>query len=220
VEERERVRQWTEIEFTHSTLQLGGVEVARRDVARLVSMPSVNKKDYVGGDSTISSVIESLRIVESLAREEGRRASITPDLLIRIHNLPDGISGFRTSGGDRSRGLIPVRGEHLPAAVDAACRWFSAESFAELHPVEQAAIVFLRFMEIQPFEDANEQIALLAASLFTLRRELPPVIIEASLQPAFVRALEEGFQMNTKPMVELVAEAIEGTLANIIAEIG
>ncbi|HSB11466.1 MAG TPA: Fic family protein [Blastocatellia bacterium] len=216
-EAKDRLRGWTEVEFTDSTLQLGGVAVSRQEIARLVSMPSLAGEASIGADSIIIRLIESLRVVESLAREEGRKASLTPDLLIRIHNASDDSLGFRASGGVASRGHQPVLAEHLPAAVDAACRWFSAESFDELHPVEQGAIVFLRLIEIQPFEEGHERTALLAASLFTLRRELPPVIVTPAMEPAYRNAIDEGFRMNTKPMVELVAEAVSRTLDQLLA---
>src|SRR6185503_19813145 len=93
---------------------------------------------------------------------------------------------------------------------------YTAESFDELNPIEQASIVFLRLIEIQPFERANLQTALTAASLFTLRSTLPPVIIKPQRKPAFLNAIEESRRTNTKPMVELMADAVQSTLGEMI----
>ena len=79
-------------------------------------------------------------------------------------------------------------------------------------------IVFLRLLELQPFEEANVRTALVAASLFTLRSELPPIIIRPEMQAEYRNALDEGDRMNTKPMVELVAESLEGTLNGMLAK--
>ena len=72
---------------------------------------------------------------------------------------------------------------HLRLILDSACQWFSADSFRELHPVEQASI--LRLIEMHPFQLRNERTALLAASLFTLRSGLPPLIIEPGSHQAY-----------------------------------
>ena len=108
----------------------------------------------------------------------------------------------------------------MPALLESACRWYTAESFIELNPVEQASIVLLRLIDLQPFETANERTALVAASLFTVRANLPPIIMKPRLASGYRNAVEEGARMNTKPMVETVAEAIETSLAEMIAEIG
>jgi Fic family protein len=102
--------------------------------------------------------------------------------------------------------------------LESACRWYTAESFAELNPVEQASIVLLRLVEMQPFEDANERTALVAASLFTLRNDLPPIIIKPEMDSSYRLALEEGIRMNTKPMVETVADAVVASLGELVQE--
>ena len=101
---------------------------------------------------------------------------------------------------------------HLRLILDSVCQWFSADSFRELHPVEQASIVLLRLIEMHPFELRNERTALLAASLFTLRSGLPPLIIEPGSHQAYRAALDQGLRMNTKPMVEFLAQSIEASL--------
>jgi hypothetical protein len=79
--------------------------------------------------------------------------------------------------------------------------------------------VLLRLIDLQPFEEANERTALVAASLFTVRRELPPIIIKPEMASAYRNALDEGTRMNTKPMVETTAEAIEKSLAELIVHL-
>jgi len=200
-EQKERITRRNEIEFAYSVLTLEGLTVSREEVADHFSAAAKpNESDREA--RAILEVIQSLRLIESLIESRGREAELSPDLLLNLNSA----GALRTTPGDSSRS---IKAEHLAAAIEGACRWYSAESFAELHPVEQASIVLLRLIEIQPFENANERTALVAASLFTLRRELPPINISPELETTFRAALVEGFQMNTKPMVELIAEALE-----------
>src|SRR5207302_1375832 len=97
-----------------------------------------------------------------------------------------------------------------------ACHWFTAESFTEFHPVEQASLVLLRLIDIEPFDRSNERTALVAASLFTLRSELPPVIIKPEMKAAYRAACAEAMRMNTKPMVDLLAAAVEKSITDVM----
>lgn len=106
----------------------------------------------------------------------------------------------------------------LPRLLDNAFEWFSTESFAEIHPVEQAALVHLRLTDLQPYPDFSETMSMFAASFYTERAGLPPVIIfgdEAS-EARYAAALEAAFRMLTQPLVELIAENLARTSAAVL----
>lgn len=209
VKQRQTLDRWAEIEFVYSTLKLEGLDVQHDLVARIASLG-----DGAGDsaeDESVSALFESLRTVTSIAREHGKASVLSMEVLLKLNNTP-GAKGLRGPGDATSK----VTADNLPAVLDGACQWFSADSFVELHPIEQASIVFLRLIEMRPFDQRNEQTALLAASLFTLRSGLPPIIIEPETQPAYRNAFSEGLRMNTKPMVEFVAESIEKSLSQMI----
>jgi hypothetical protein len=208
-EEKEMLDRWIEIEFVRSTLELEDAEFDREQLARIVSAPASS----VGASEpeAATSLLESLRTVTSIARELGKDSALSVELLLKL-NFPPGAQGLRNVGDSPSK----VTAQNLPVVLDSACQWFSAGSFAELHPIEQASIVFLRLIEIQPFEQTNKRTALVAASLFTLRSGLPPIIIGPDTAPAYSNALNEGLQMNTKPMVEFVAQSVEESLTHMI----
>jgi Fic family protein len=214
--EKERLDRWVEIEFVYSTLNLEGAHATRDQVVRAASASPAQAPE--AGYPMTSALLSSLRTVMSLARASGRGAQLTEELLLRLHYPPG--DGFRMGAGDTSRVPRPVAPEHLPALIEGACRWYTAESFAELNPIEQASIVLLRLIDIQPFEEANERTALVAASLFTLRSELPPIIIKPQMAPVYRQALDEAARMNTKPMVETIAQAIEQSLSEMFGQIG
>jgi Fic family protein len=213
-EQRKSIERWTEIEFVYSTLVLEGYEISREDVSRLASSQTTEAASE--SDRQASALLESLRRVKRLARQRGKNASLSPELLLELHNLPGSEAGLRRRAGNNSASPPP---ERLRAAVESACHWFTAESFTEFNPVEQASLVLLRLIDIEPFDRANERTALVAASLFTLRSELPPVIIEPEMQAAYRAARAEGMRMNTKPMVDLIAAATEKSITAAIKEI-
>lgn len=214
-EETARLDRWIETEFVYSTLKLENADVSHELVAEVVSRGSGARAAEPG--HAAMHLLSSLCIVRSLARANGKGAELTPDLLLRLHSASD--AGFRASAGDISRKSTPPSAAHLPALIESACRWFTAESFAELNPVEQASIVLLRLIDLQPFDEASDRTALVAASLFTMRSGLPPIIIRPEMDSAYRNALSEGGRMNTKPMVELTAEAVEKSLTELFREV-
>ena len=212
-ERRETLDRWVETEFVYATLKLEGVDISREKVSQIVS-DGAGASDVADNERVAIDLLAALRAVTSLARTRGKSAELTRELLLTLHGQFG--SGFRQTAGDENRAIRPPSPNHLPALLESACRWYTAESFAELNPIEQASIVLLRLIELQPFEEGNQRTALVAASLFMLRSELPPIIIKPEKDSLYRSALEEGFRMNTKPMVETVAEAVEESIEVLI----
>jgi hypothetical protein len=192
-EDRERLEQIAETEFLRSTATLAGAFA-----------------------SPAAELSASLRLVKELVRNEGRQAALTTELLIELNNLLGDGRGFRKGAITTTGPFRPTAAEHIEAAIQSICRWSTAESFVELNPLEQASITHLRLLEIQPFERANLETALVAASLFTLRVGMPPIIIKRDDSDLYRAAVKEGAQTNTRPMVELMAAAMENTLNRLI----
>jgi hypothetical protein len=102
----------------------------------------------------------------------------------------------------------------LPRMLDNAFDWFDTESFRDLRPVERAAVVYLRLLDLHPFTSHTETTATLAASFYTEREGLPPLVIFADelTQARYARALEAAFRMLTQPLVEFFAEMLTRTM--------
>ncbi|HEX5735242.1 MAG TPA: Fic family protein [Blastocatellia bacterium] len=201
---RDSLRRLSESEFVYSTARLAGLLGDESSEA----------------ESRIAETLAALRIVEALAQSEGVRAALTPELLMRLNN-PLGIneSKFRMNAIAATGPFKPAPAEHIHVLIESVCRWLTAESFAELNPPEQASITHLRLLEIHPFERANLETALVAASLFTMRNRMPPIIIKQEDSSLYLAAVEEGARMNTRPMVELMARAMEKSLSEMIMAI-
>ena len=199
--------------------RVAGLPVSAAQVSRL-AIWQARRRELSDADRPTAELLAALRIVEALAQSEGPQASLTPELLMKLNN-PLGIneSKFRMNAIAATGPFKPAPAEHIPALIESVCRWLTAESFAELNPLEQASITHLRLLEIQPFERANLETALVAASLFTMRNRMPPIIIKQEDSSLYRAAVEEGARMNTRPMVELMAIAMEKSLSEMIMSI-
>ena len=102
----------------------------------------------------------------------------------------------------------------LPRLLDNAFDWFATAGFDEMHPVEQAAVVFLRLLDLHPFAQHAELTALLAASFYTERAGLPPLFIftDDVTRRRFTAVIESALRMLTQPLVEFFAEQLTRAL--------
>lgn len=142
-------------------------------------------------------------------------AKLSPEWLLQLHTTLVGVSP--DADVLRKTEPLPLNAFHdptpavlLPKMIDHAFDWFSTESFAELHAVEQAAVVYLRLLDLHPFTSANEPTAMLTASFYTERAGLPPLVILSDdiTQARFAQAFEAAFRMLTQPLVEQFAEML------------
>jgi hypothetical protein len=204
--------KFVERAFTESALALARLDVSEDQIA-LVQNELDLQSSMTGHEPGILKTLASMRILQSVA-DRGRAEPLTPDLLLRIHDPYRPPASAEVQADPSSRGESST--ERAMPRIRAFCDWVSADSFRELNPLEQAGIVILRLLEIRPFEEGNVAAALGAGSLFTMRAGWPPIIIPGPLRPRFNPAVAEGLKMNTRPMVDLLAESIGQTLDSMI----
>ena len=108
----------------------------------------------------------------------------------------------------------PTPASLLPRLLDNAFDWFATEGFNELHAVEQAAIVFLRLLDLHPFAQHTELAALLAASFYVERAGWPQLFVfnDDITRQRYAAVTETAFRMLTQPLVEFFAEQLTRAL--------
>lgn len=175
--------------------------------------------DEIGRDNFAAAA----QLVAWWAAEPGAKLSAA-----RLIELNRTLAGAEAAAGLwRKAEAAPLNESHapplavmLPRLVENAFDWFSTEGFSEMNPVEQAALVYLRLLDMQPFATAQEPTALLAASFYTERAGLPPLIIpadDATLEH-YNAALAAAFRMLTQPLIEFFADCLMRTINLMLAE--
>ena len=214
-EQKQELDRWVDAGFACAALGLEGLAVSREEVERgLAESTTANREDKSG----IVSAFDAISALRSLASANGLAASLTPTLLIKL-NSSAGEAELSHKDASGTQSPLEAAAATRVAKLGSACHWFAAESFAELHPAEQSSIVLMRLIELRPFDEGNTRTALAASSLFTLRSALPPIIIKPAMEAAYRAALNDGMRMNTKPMVDLVTEALLLTLSEMIERV-
>ena len=112
----------------------------------------------------------------------------------------------------------PAEPELVPQLVDTALEWCRADSFAEMHEVEQAALVLLKLTDIQPFDRHNGKTLRLFSNFFLVRAGYPPAVIRSELAGKYSMALQKALCYQTGPLVELLTESVAFSLGYCLGE--
>lgn len=151
---------------------------------------------------------------------ETARQSTTPtaDDLRQLHSRLMGEAEGRPSDYRQApaaplvEGHDPAEGELIPDLVDAALQWCRADSFGEMHEVEQAALVLLKLTDIQPFDRQNGKTLRLFSNFFLVRAGYPPAVIRSEMAGQYSIALQRALCYQTGPLVELLTESVAFSL--------
>ncbi len=173
--------------------------------------------------------IESARLFEAASKiavwAKEADAMFNADRLLELHRTL--IGAVADADVLRKVEPTPINAAHdptpavlLPRMIDHAFDWFSTESFGELHPVEQATVVYLRLLDLYPFPTLTEPTAILAAGFYTERAGLPPLIVfvDEATEEKFAQTREAAMRMLTQPLVELFAKMLRVTMQQSIKE--
>ena len=109
-------------------------------------------------------------------------------------------------------GHDPAEPELVSELVDTALQWCQADSFGEMHEVEQAALVLLKLTDIQPFDRQNGKTLRLFSNFFLVRAGYPPAVIRSELAGQYRLALQKALCYQTGPLVELLTESVAFSL--------
>jgi hypothetical protein len=200
----------------------GGVELRDQRVHALTLRAA---SGWMGPGEEVSEVClaEGISRVAQRAREE--RAVWQTDWLLELYDgweeNPTGSPLWRTSPPVLLSPLHdPVPASLLPRMVDLAFDWFASEGFEEMHPLEQATVVFLRLLDLHPFESParTKLTALLVAGFYPQRAGLPPLVIDprgAEEMARFEQSLAAAFRMLTQPLIEFFADVTLRTMREV-----
>jgi len=221
VERMAELAGWRLLEQVTHEMRLDGYRLERERLRALLleGRAAETPEDHLA--LGFAAAVRRLSAYVAEGVEEGRPVELTLELLLELAGLSLGHAG---GGAEllRRRRANPLYPEHepcspeeLPHLLRLALEWFTAESFAELNPIEQAALVHIRLTDLQPFERAAQRVARLATNLYTLRAGLPPILIPAEATAAYYEAVLSGLRMAPQPLVELFARLVAGTLRTL-----
>jgi prophage maintenance system killer protein len=180
--------------------------------ARAQTLPTVRAAQIASftKDADAAHAQAAAELVTAWSNESN--ATFNLERLLALQHALTGADTLRTTEPQPVNAVHdPTPAVLLPRFLDNAFDWFSTEGFADLHAIEQAAVVYLRLLDLHPFPTANEAAALLAASFYVERAGWPPLFVSRDdiTTRRFDQVVETGMRMLTQPLVEFFAEMLQ-----------
>jgi hypothetical protein len=98
--------------------------------------------------------------------------------------------------------------EFIENSLDNLVVWLTAESFSQIHPIEQCALTITRFIDVWPFEFGNYTIALLFGNLALRRAGLTPFFVLPEHRKEFERAIAQAMTIDMQPLVNAIFQTV------------
>jgi hypothetical protein len=123
------------------------------------------------------------------------------------------------SAGLRKQSMKPAfRGQDCPdpefidRSLDNFFGWMSAESIAEIHPIERAALVLTRVADIWPFDTGNLTTAIMLGNIILAKANLPPFFVLAEHKKEFQTVIAQAMTIETQPLINAIYKTIKREL--------
>lgn len=146
------------------------------------------------------------------ARQGFRQATKTG--LLELHSTL--FSGRKAAGKLRQTAIKPLyRGHDCPEpqfidrSLDNFFNWMTAESISEIHPIEKAALVLTRVVDIWPFEYGNLTVAVMLGNVFLRDAGLTPFFVLPKDTKEFNTVVAQAMSIETQPLVNAIFKTIK-----------
>jgi Fic/DOC family len=103
--------------------------------------------------------------------------------------------------------------EFIEHSLDNLVGWLTAESFSQIHPIEQCALTLARFVDVWPFEFGNFTIGLLFGNLALRAAGLTPFFVLPEHRREFERAVAQAMTIDMQPLINAVFQTVRKEMA-------
>jgi hypothetical protein len=141
------------------------------------------------------------------AREEVQE--VTKAGLLKMHSL-------MFTGVLRQSSLAPLfRGQDCPdpqfidRSLDNFFNWLTAESVAEIHPIERAALVLTRLVDIWPFDTGNLTAGIMLANIGLREAGFSPFFVPAAHKKEFNTTVAQAMAIEMQPLVNAIYNCVK-----------
>jgi len=161
---------------------------------------------------------------QALLRLVNEREFLSSENLLELHGAMLSGAGPR-AGIFRQKECKPLADGHEPthvelvrAVVDNSLEWFQSDSFAEMHEVERTGLMLVKLIDIHPFDEGGGRTLRLFSNFSLLKAGYPPAVIPASRASQYAIAIQNSLRFHTQPIIDLIAEGVEHSLAHCLDE--
>jgi hypothetical protein len=132
--------------------------------------------------------------------------------LLEMHSIVFGGTLRQQSMKPMFRGQDCPDPEFIDRSLDNFFGWLTAESVAEIHPIERASLVLTRVADIWPFDKGNLTSAIMLGNITLAKAGLPPFFVLPQHKKEFQTVIAQAMAIETQPLVNAIYRTIKREL--------
>ena len=164
-----------------------------------------------------------IAFLEGASGVAAARASLiapSKESLVRLHALlfadrPGAGQLRRTALQPLYRGQDCAPPEFIDRSLDNLTVWLTAESFTQIHPVEQCALTMTRIIDVWPFEFGNLTTAVVFGNLPLRNAGLTPFFILPEHKSEFEKAIARAMTIDMQPLVNAIFRTVKKEMESL-----
>jgi Fic family protein len=188
-------------------------EIPLRTSLQFAGLDALKGRDDSAVWSRADDLINSLETATGAAKARERLTEVSKIALLNTHAVA--FEGKAGAGQLRTTALQPLyRGqdcappEYIDHSLDNLVVWFTADSFTQIHPIEQCALTITRIADIWPFEYGNLTIALIFGNLALRKAGLTPFFVLPEHRKEFEKAIAQAMTIDMQPLVNAIFQTV------------
>jgi Fic family protein len=192
-----------------TSLQFAGLDKLKGHDATSVWEKS---DEYIAQLEGATEVARARRIFERPSKES------LLELHATLFSDRDGAGQLRkTAIQPRYRGHDCPDPQFIEKSLDNFFNWLTAESIFEIHPIERAALVLTRLVDIWPFDYGNLTVGVLLANVYLREAGYTPFFVLPRDVKEFNQAVAQAMTIETQPLVNAIFKTIKREMEAIAA---
>jgi len=205
------------IEMTYNSNAIEGNTLTLQETAWVIrdglTIKGKSMKDHLEARDHYNALTYLYELIE-----HDTQKTISEMLIRTIHQLVVRETEQQTAGSYRTGNVLITGANHNPPDVSAVpglmqglVEWMRNNQ-QKIHPVEFAAIVHHKLVNIHPFFDGNGRTARVVMNLLLLQQGYPLAIVLKNDRKKYYQTLARADAGDLRPFVQFIAQAVERAL--------
>lgn len=212
-----KLREQFGIEMTYNSNAIEGNSLTLKETFLVINEGLTIKGKPLNDHLEAKSHTEALGYLYELIDKDGR-STISERLIRELNHIVIRDIDKEWAGRYRNSNVIiggadhtPPEALNVPSLMQELIDWVR-QNRKVLHPVELAAILHHRLVNIHPFLDGNGRTARLAMNIILMQTGFPLAVILKNDRKKYYRTLAETDKENYPPFVRFIAQAVQRSL--------
>ena len=212
-----KLRQQFEIDMTYNSNGIEGNSLTLKETYLVISEGITVKNKPLKDHLEAKDHYEALEFVMELV-EHKKPQTVSEQLIKTLHQIVVRDIEKEWAGKYRNSNVMITGARHkppeaisVPSEMDKLIKWFRKND-GHLHPIELAALIHHKFVNIHPFFDGNGRVSRLIMNVILLREGYPLSVVLKNDRKKYYDTLAKADEGDYTSFVRMMAQSVERSL--------